>query len=70
MASKLIQNTNTHNQGKIINNYLRNVPCKKRRQSSTNCNKSLIVVTKVNNVLKLQSFLEHNHFGCKPINKV
>jgi hypothetical protein len=28
------------------------------------------IVTKVNNILKLQSFLEHNHFGCKPINKV
>jgi hypothetical protein len=69
VALGLIQNTNIYNQGKIIHNYLRNVPCKRRRYFSINFGKILYAITHlVNNISKLQSFLEHNHFGCKLAN--
>jgi hypothetical protein len=48
MALKLIQNIDIHKQGNAINNYLRNVPCK-RRHFSIDFDKSLSTITKVNN---------------------
>jgi hypothetical protein len=46
------------------------VPCKRRKHFFIDFDKSLFAITKINNNLKLQSFLEHNHFGGKFINKV
>jgi hypothetical protein len=71
MTLGLIQNTNIYNQGKVIHNYLRNVPCKRRRHFSINFGRNLFAITHlVNSISKLKSFLEHNHFGCKLANKI
>jgi hypothetical protein len=43
-----------------------NVPGKKRKHFSIDYNRNFSIVTKVNNILKLQSFLEHNQFGSEP----
>jgi hypothetical protein len=42
------------------------LPSKKRKHSSIDHNRIFFIVTKVNNILKLESFLEHNQFGSKP----
>jgi hypothetical protein len=65
MATKLVQNTCIHNKRKIIHNYLKNVPSKKRGHPIINSNNILLDVAKDNNILELQSFLEHNNFSRK-----
>lgn len=71
MALGSIQNTNIYNQGKIMHNYLRNMPCKRRRHFSINFGRSLFAITYlVNSISKLQNLLEHNQFGCKLANKI
>jgi hypothetical protein len=47
-----------------------NVPSKKRKHSSIDYNRNFSIVTKVNNILKLQSFLEHNRFGSEPTKQI
>jgi hypothetical protein len=56
--------------GKGNHNYLKNVSCKRRKHYFTNYNNSLSIITKVNIILELQIFLEHNHFSSKLANKV
>jgi hypothetical protein len=41
------------------------VPSKRRKHSSIDFDKKLLAITKGNNISKLQSFLEHDHFGSK-----
>ncbi len=60
MAIRLVQNTCTRNRKKIINNYLRNVPSKKKGHLATNFDNIMLIVIKYNNTLELQGFLEHN----------
>jgi hypothetical protein len=64
MATKLVQNTCIHNKRKKFNNYLRNVPSKKKGQPTINSNNILPTILKDNNILKLQ-VLEHNDFTSK-----
>jgi hypothetical protein len=52
-------------QRKIIHNYFKNVPSKKKWHSPIDSNNVLSIVTKDNNIFKLQSLLEHNDFACK-----
>jgi hypothetical protein len=44
---------------------LENVPCKRRKHSSIDFDRKLFAITKGNNISKLQSFLENDHFGSK-----
>jgi hypothetical protein len=53
MATKLVQNTCTHNmRNKIFNNYLRYLTSKKRVHPATNFDNILIVVTKDDSILE------------------
>jgi hypothetical protein len=65
MATRLVQNTCIHKKRKTIHNYLKNVPSKKKGHPITNSNNILLDVAKVNSILELQSFLEHNNFTRK-----
>jgi hypothetical protein len=66
MAIRLVQNTCTHNKKKTINNYLTNVPSKKRGHLATNFDSILFIVGKdINNIFQLQGLLEHNGFNNK-----
>jgi hypothetical protein len=47
---------------KAINNYLKNMPSKKRGYLATNCDNILLTVINDNNILELQGPLEHNEF--------
>jgi hypothetical protein len=42
------------------------VPSKKRWHSTSNFDSILHVITKDNNIIKLQGLLEHNDFASKP----
>jgi hypothetical protein len=50
---------------KIIHNYLRNVPSKKRSHLPTNFDNILPFVIKDNNILELRGILKHNDFTSK-----
>lgn len=52
-------------QRKIIHNYFKNVPSKKKWNSPIDSDSVLSIVTKDNNIFKLRSLLEHNNFACK-----
>jgi hypothetical protein len=66
MAIKLVQNTYTHNKRKTINNYLKNMPSKKRGHPATNFDNILFIVRKdINNIFQLQGLLEHIGFKNK-----
>jgi hypothetical protein len=58
MVVKLVQNTCTHNMRKTIQNYLKNVPSKKKGHPTINFDNILPIVTKDNNILELQGLLE------------
>jgi hypothetical protein len=45
---------------------LENVPNKKKEHLATNYDNILPIVTKDNNIVELQGFLEHNDFTNKP----
>ncbi len=62
MVTILVQNTCTHKMRKAINNYLKNMPSKKRGYLATNCDNILPIVINDNNILELQGLLEHNDF--------
>jgi hypothetical protein len=62
MVTKLVQNTCNQNRKKTIHNYLKNVPSKKKGHPTTNFDNILLIVIKDNNILELQSHLEHNDF--------
>ncbi len=62
MAIILVQNTCTHKMRKAINNYLKNMPSKKRGYLAINCDNILPIVINDNNILELQGLLEHKFF--------
>jgi hypothetical protein len=47
---------------KAINNYLKNMPSKKRGYLAINCDNILPIVINDNNILELQGLLEHKFF--------
>jgi hypothetical protein len=47
---------------KAINNYLKNMPSKKRGHLVNNCDNIIHVLINDNNILELQGLLEHNDF--------
>ncbi len=66
MVIRLVQNTCTHNKRKIINNYLKNMPSKKKGHPATNFDSSLFIVGKdINSIFQLQGLLEHIGFKNK-----
>jgi hypothetical protein len=67
LATRLVQNTCTHNKRKTINNYLRYVPSKKKEHLATNSNDILPTIAKDDNIIQLQGLLKHNDFTCKPV---
>jgi len=54
-SNQYLQNTSNHNKWKIIHNYFRDVPSKKRWNYPTN----------FDNIFQLQGFLEHNALTSK-----
>jgi hypothetical protein len=56
----LVQNTCTCKMRKAINNYLKNMPSKKRGHLASNCGNILPTIINDNNILELQGLLEHN----------
>jgi hypothetical protein len=65
MVTKLVQNTCSQKRRKTIHNYLKNVPSKKKGHPTTNFDNIFPIVIKDNNILELQSLLEHNDFTNK-----
>jgi hypothetical protein len=67
MAIRLVQNLSTHNNKKRIHNFFLNVPREKRWHFANTSNSIFFsIVTNDNNILKLQSLLEHNDFAYRP----
>ncbi len=66
MTIRLVQNISTHNNNNKIHDFFFNMPCKKRWHFANTSNNIFSIVTNDNNILKLQSMLEHNDFAYRP----